>query len=72
MLHQHVLCLAWAYDDGRSIHVRGEMQAFFDGDFYGAYPGADLSADPFPVSDQRQQRHGAATVDDWLGCKCIR
>ena len=23
------------------------MQAFFDGDFYGAYPGADLSADPF-------------------------
>jgi hypothetical protein len=23
------------------------VQAFFDGDFYGAYPGADLSADPF-------------------------
>lgn len=23
------------------------MQAFFDGNFYGAYPGAELSADPF-------------------------
>jgi hypothetical protein len=47
VITQRSPCIGTCMGAGACHGTMWHAQAFFDGDFYGAYPGAELSADPF-------------------------